>query len=153
MAPSVSNFTTESWYRIHFQQYTNKAVANLEPIIDGEIQEWIRRAQSDWASESSNGRSIDIGKKIQFLTVDVITKICLGSALGCVADDTDKHNFLETVKQGSSICQYLAVLHELNKVLLLLTKVPFIGPCLIPKPSDKSGVGRLMGVSEPESAS
>ena len=96
----------------------------MEPMIDEQIMNWIYRAKTDWISEPSRARPFDIGKRIQFLTVDIITKICLGTALGCVASDSDKYNFLDTVERGSSVCQYFSVLLEFNSLLYYLTKIP-----------------------------
>lgn len=118
----------------------------MEPIIDEEIMGWIR--QIDCVSEPSKAKAYDIGKRIEFLTVDIITRICLGTAFGCIASDSDKYDFLETVKQGSSFCQYLSILHELNSLLFYITKIPILGRYIIPQPSDKSGVGRILGVSK-----
>lgn len=119
----------------------------MEPMIDEQLIKWISRAKSDWMSEPSKARAVDIGKRIQFLTVDIITKICLGTALGYVASDSDKYEFLETVERGNSMCQHFSVLLELNSLLYYITKIPILGPRLIPQASDASGVGRIMGVS------
>ncbi len=78
--------------------------------------------------------------------MDIITKICLGTALGCVASDSDKHDFLATVEQGSSVCQHFSVILELNSLMYYLTKIPFLGSLIVPKATDRSGVGRIMGV-------
>ena len=119
----------------------------MEPMIDGQIVNWIYRAKNDWISEPSKARPFDIGKRIQFLTVDIITKICLGTALGCVSSDSDKYDFLETVERGSAVCQYFSVLLEFNSLLYYLTKIPILDRRLLPQASDASGIGRIMGVS------
>ncbi len=119
----------------------------MEPMIDEQIMSWICRAKADWMSEPSKAKFCDIGKQLQFLTVDIITRICLGTALGCVASGSDKYEFLKTVEQGNFLCQYFSVLLELNYLLYYNTKIPILGPRLIPQASDASGVGRIMGVS------
>ena len=119
----------------------------MEPVIDEQLLGWIRRVDQKWVSRCGTFKPFDIGKRIQFLTVDIITKICLGKALGCVDSDNDKHNFLETVQQGNFICQHLSVLLELNSLLYYLTKMPYLGKLIVPKAADHSGVGRIMGVS------
>lgn len=121
----------------------------MEPVINEQIVEWIRRVKSDWISVPARAKSFDIGKRIQFLTVDIITEICLGTALGCVASDSDKYEFLETVEKSSSFNQQFSVLLELNSLIRYVTKIPVLGNRLLPQASDKSGVGRIMGVSLP----
>lgn len=119
----------------------------MEPIIDDQIRNWFRLVSKNWVSQPGKYKSFDIGKRIQFLTVDIITKICLGEALGCVESDSDKHDFLATIEQGNSVCQHFSVLLELNSLLYYLTKIPFLHSLIVPKPADRSGVGRIMGVS------
>lgn len=118
----------------------------MEPTIDERILDWILRAESSCTSNQGPPISFDIGKRIQFLTVDIITQICLGTALGCVASDSDKHEFLETVERGNKICQHLSVLLELNSLIYYLTMIPLLGPLIVSKPTDSQGVGRIMGV-------
>ena len=118
----------------------------MEPIIDERLLDWLRRLK---ASEPGKLKSFDIGKRIQFLTVDIITELCLGTALGCVASDSDKHDFLATVQRGNTVCQHFSVLLELNSLMYYLTKLPFLGPLIVPKASDRAGVGRIMGVCSP----
>lgn len=119
----------------------------MEPIIDEQLLNWLRQVDQKWISQPGKFRTFDIGKRIQFLTVDIITKICLGEALGCVASDSDVHNFLETVQQGNSVCQHFSVLLELNTLMYYLAMIPSLGSLIVPKPTDRSGVGRIMGAS------
>lgn len=119
----------------------------MEPMIDEQLMQWVGRARFDWASDSNNVKSFDIGKRIQFLTVDVMTQICLGQPLGCVESDSDQYDFLKSIEQGNKVCQHLSVLLELNSLLHHIAKIPIIGARLVPQATDRSGVGRIMGVS------
>ena len=119
----------------------------MEPLVDEIIDQWIQKARSEWMTKTDSSRPFDISKRIQYLTVDIITKLALGSPLGCVASDSDKYDFLETIKQGNNICQYFSVFHELNALIYYLTKTPILGSRLIPKAGDRSGLGRLLGAS------
>jgi len=47
----------------------------MEPIIDELLLDWIGRVDRVWTSKSEKAMLFDIGKRIQFLTVDIITKI------------------------------------------------------------------------------
>lgn len=118
----------------------------MEPIVDQLVLEWIGRLRSQF-SEKSNMRLCDIGRKIQFLTVDIITKVCLGDEIGCIKNDRDMHRLLETVETGNRSCQYFSVFLELNTLFFQLAKIPPLRGLIFPKPGDETGVGRLMGVS------
>ena len=128
-------------------QYNSKTTNAMEAVIDAQLLDWLERVNSSWVSTQGSSRPFDIGKRIQFLTVDIITKICLGTALGCVASDSDKYDFLATVERGNLVCQQFSVILELNSLMYYLTKIPLLRSLLIPKPTDRSGVGRIMGVS------
>lgn len=119
----------------------------MEPIIDQLLLNWLQTLSKRSATQDQ-GRC-DIGRKIQFLTVDIITKICLGDEIGCVNHDRDMHSILETVETGNKICQYFSVFLEMNTLLFQFARVKPLRKLLFPKPTDSTGVGRLMGVSVP----
>lgn len=128
-------------------KFTSKNMQNLEPLIDERLRDWLHRADRYWSGKNGKCVAFDVGKRIQFLTVDIITQLCLGKELGCVATDSDKYDFLATVERGNSVCQHFSVLLELNSLMHYLAKIPVLGSLVTPGPGDKSGVGRIMGVS------
>lgn len=126
-------------------QFTGASVAAMEPIVDQLVLGWLDTLRKRFATPDQV--HCDIGQKIQFLTVDIITKVCLGKEIGCVKHDRDMHRLLETVEVGNRACQYFSVFLELNTLFFQLGRVPFLRRLIFPKPSDSSGVGKLMGVS------
>lgn len=119
----------------------------MEPIIDQLVLGWLDSLRK--CLVTADKTHCDIGQKIQFLTVDIITKVCLGDEIGCVRHDRDMHRILETVEVGNKACQYFSVFLELNTILFQLARIPILRRILFPKPCDTTGVGRLMGVSPP----
>lgn len=119
----------------------------MEPAIDQLLVGWLQSLRKRFAAQDKG--QCDIGQKIQFLTVDIITKICLGDEIGCYKHDRDMHDILKTVETGNKVCQYFSVFLELNTLFFQLARVPFLQRRLFPKPSDSTGVGRLMGVGLP----
>lgn len=120
----------------------------MEPVIDQLVLGWLNSLQKRFTGPDQV--TCDIGQKIQFLTVDIITKICLGDEIGCVKHDRDMHHILETVETGNRTCQYFSIFLELNTLFFQLARIPALRRMLFPKPSDSAGVGRLMGVCLPE---
>lgn len=152
LAPSVSItlleiFITYSDINLSTFQFTGISVAAMEPIIDQLLIGWLQTLRERFTTQDKV--RCDIGQKIQFLTVDIITKVCLGDEIGCVKHDRDMHGILETVEIGNKVCQYFSVFLELNTLLFQLARVNFLRQRLFPKPSDSTGVGRLMGASLP----
>lgn len=148
LAPSVGTWILhEGEICSHTTQFTGTSVAAMEPIIDQLLLNWLDTLRKRFSTPEKV--HCDIGKKIQFLTVDIITKICLGDEIGCVKNDKDMHRLLETVEVGNKACQYFSVFLELNYLLFQLARIPFLRSIIFPKSSDSNGVGRLMGVGLP----
>lgn len=79
--------------------------------------------------------------------VDMITRLCLGEAFGCVEHDSDRFDFLKTIQIGSAVSEQLWVMHEINRLLFQMTKIPFLRRQIVPSPKDRSGLGKVMRVS------
>jgi hypothetical protein len=116
----------------------------MDPIIDELLLGWLDLLQKRFAGLDQG--LCDIGKRIQLLTVDIITKICLGDEIGCVKNDCDMHRLLETVEIGNKVCQCFSVFLEMNTLFFQLARIPALAKRLFPRPCDSTGVGRLMGV-------
>ncbi|KAL9121435.1 MAG: hypothetical protein Q9187_002005 [Circinaria calcarea] len=151
--PHEPNIVSERDTRKHNQLryklsngYTGKGVDDIEQIVDEHLLDWVRRIDTFWVSQPSSSKVFDIGKRIQFLTVDLITHLCLGEAFGCIESDSDKFDFLSTVQAGSVISQQLSVLLEFNSLLFYLSKIPVFRRLLVPSADDKRGIGKIMGV-------
>jgi hypothetical protein len=114
--------------------------------MDGLLLDWLALLQKRFTG--SEHTVCDIGQKIQFLTVDIITRICLGDEVGCSKHDQDVYRILETVEVGNKVCQYLSIFLELNTLLFHLGRIPAMRKCIFPSTSDSNGVGRLMGVKK-----
>ncbi|KAK6082995.1 cytochrome p450 [Seiridium cupressi] len=108
--------------------------------MDEQILVWVESLQR------SSSQVIDIGQKIQFLTVDIITRLCLGDAVGCIRNNRDMYGLLQTVETGNLVVQYLSVFTELNTLLFSLSRIPVLRKALFPNVTNSQGVGRLMGL-------
>ena len=98
-------------------------------------------------------KAFDIGKRIEYLVIDTISKMIFGKEFGYVASDSDLYHFLSTVKQGNIVAYPIPVLYELTSALLNLANVPYLGSWRKPTPRDHSGVSLMMGVRGPSSTS
>lgn len=81
----------------------------------------------------------DMARKVQFFTLDVISKIGLGTAFGMLQADHDVDNYLQSSEEGLSIG---------NTALALgvswLSHLPWLGRFIAPSPDDGSGFGKMM---------
>lgn len=113
--------------------------------MDELILSWLDEIRKHLA-KSGQG-SCNIGQKMQYLVLDIISKVCFGEEMGCVKNDRDIHRIRETVQVGYKVCQYFSVFLELNTLFFGLSKIPLLRNIVFPRSTDTHGVGRMMGVS------
>ena len=118
----------------------------MEPAVDDIIVTWIQHLEKQWSSKSGRIRDFDMGKRIQFLAVDITTKLCLGESFKCIEEDRDQYSFLETVKNATPISLQLSLFPEITKTIYHLSKLSPIRWLLVPSAKDRGGIGSVMGV-------
>ncbi|MCJ1309751.1 hypothetical protein MMC25_003412 [Agyrium rufum] len=126
--------------------YTGNNLHHMEDVTDKHIKHWLLRIHESLQTEPRAASTFDIGRRIQYLTVDIITDLMLGNALGYLDSNRDVHDFLEDIKTGNMICQVFATLPELNRLFIAFTRLPYIGQLALPKAKDKRGLGRIIGI-------
>ena len=123
-------------------------IQDMEKTIDELIKQWVAGLRTRQSCTDEAGKAVDLGVSIQYLTVDVISKLSLGKAFGCMDNNSDRFDFLGSVRQGMSASLMLSVLPEVVSWLYHLTKWSPIHRLLVPAPTDKSGFGFSLGVSQ-----
>lgn len=150
--PHVSNIVSERdpkkhhHLRYQFSAGLTGTGSNMEILIDDHICRWLERIRDLGLPHQGSPKAFDIGKSIQYLTVDIISHLCLGEEFGCVENDSDRYNFLGAVETGTIASVYLSVLGELRGLLSFLMTMPLMHRLLVPSVKDKDGIGRVMGV-------
>jgi hypothetical protein len=151
--PHVSNIVSErhpgKHNHLRYQMsagYAGKDIPDLETTIDERIVDFVRRIEQDWLSTASSTKSFDVARRIQYLTVDMITHLSFGKPLGFVEADTDKFNFLATIETQLPIVQHFSVILELNTWLSRAASIKWLNKLLVPSHTDKTGIGMIMGV-------
>ena len=107
--------------------------------------QWLHKLQS-FTGDSQASTNLDIGRQVQYLTVDIISRLCLGQPFGCIENDNDQYEFLETVKQATPVSLYFTVFPELSALLFYLTKIPLLRRIIVPSTADANGLGKVMKV-------
>jgi hypothetical protein len=88
----------------------------------------------------------DIARSIQWLLFDMISLLCLGRSLGFVDKHTDRFQFQWMLEERLPFVEQFSILTEVNVWTRLIAKIPVL--CrVIPHPSDKHGLGAILGVS------
>lgn len=122
--------------------YSGKENLSLEPDIDGRLQELLHLIRSKYISTSAGSKPMDLARKAQYFTLDVISTIGFGQAFGDLQADADLNDYIKSGEQGLSIVAISAAL-GLTKYM----QWPPIARLLGPSEKDQSGFGKMMGVA------
>jgi cytochrome P450 len=83
---------------------------------------------------------MDLAKKTQFFTLDVISALGTGRAFGMLTADADIDAYVRSADEGMRAANAAAALG-----LAWLAQAPVVGRWIAPAPTDKSGFGKMMG--------
>jgi cytochrome P450 len=87
-------------------------------------------------------KPMDLAKKVQYLTLDVISDVGLGQAFGMLKADTDLNGYIKSGEEGLTIANTSVGL-GINWIL----QIPWVGKLLGPSEKDKSGFGKMMSTA------
>lgn len=119
--------------------YSGKENLNLESDIDARVEELIHLLSSKYLSNDAQSKSFDIGRKIQYFALDVISTIAFGEPFGNLPADEDLHGYIKSSREGMRVIQICVGLG-----LTQYFQWPPIARLLGPSEKDKSGFGRML---------
>jgi cytochrome P450 len=82
---------------------------------------------------------MDLARKVQFFTLDVISDVGMGKTFGMLQSDTDIEDYLQSSEEGLRIGNLALALG-----FSWITQAPFIGRFIAPSAEDRKGFGRMM---------
>ena len=126
------------------QQYSGKDNDSLEERIDDRIVDLCSLIGRKYASSASELHTVDLARICSFLTLDVIFTVAFGESMGFLASDEDVHGYLANQKAMLPIFEWLSTLPSLERFI----RLKWISKVVMPRPTDRTGIGLLMG-SEP----
>lgn len=129
--------------------YAGKDIEGLEAAISERVSDFIDRIDRHQVSEPGNMKVFEIGRRIQYLTLDMITHLCFGEPLGFVRADSDVNNFLVTTESQFHIALRSSIILELNTILFHITRFRWIKKAIIPSARGNTGIGMIMRVRVP----
>ncbi|KLU85186.1 hypothetical protein MAPG_04216 [Magnaporthiopsis poae ATCC 64411] len=100
--------------------YSGKDVDNVHKLIDEQIASFISLLESKYLSSDTSGtggdggepavyRPVDIARKIQYLTLDIISSLAFGQPLGNLAADDDALGYIHTMESNMVVMMTLAL--------------------------------------------
>lgn len=127
--------------------YNGRETLGLEAAIDEQVKmliDVIRTRYTEGVVQSS-GKSqkiLDLKAMTCYFTMDVITRLGFGKAVGYLEDEEDHYEFLKTV---DGLWPQISTIADVPSWIRKLLFSPFVLKLIGPKSTDKTGFGALMG--------
>ncbi|EDN09223.1 predicted protein [Histoplasma mississippiense (nom. inval.)] len=123
--------------------YSGKGIESLPESVDAQIAKFIRLIETKYLSTDSELRPVDIARKVQYLTLDVISTLAFGRTFGFLDKDGDLFDYIKTTEESLPLMQMIALLPWLVNVLQSRLFKAFL-----PSHTDVVGVGKVMGIAK-----
>ncbi|KAM0257753.1 hypothetical protein ACHAQJ_004204 [Trichoderma viride] len=119
--------------------YAGRDVDSLESKIDDSVREFLRLL----GRYADNKEPLDLGRKVQYFTLDVISNISYGGPFGFVETDSDVYEYIKTTEKNLPMVMLVTVFPW----LLTLLNSPILKG-LLPSTKDRLGFGRIMSIAK-----
>lgn len=83
---------------------------------------------------------MDLARKAQFVTLDIITDLAFNVHFGDVDQDEDVHLYIQSTEETMPVVIMVAAI----PALATFVSLPIIGDFIFPSSKDKTGPGRLI---------
>ncbi|KAL0777439.1 hypothetical protein CaCOL14_006957 [Colletotrichum acutatum] len=124
--------------------YAGKENLALEDGINSQVAGFVDLIRRKYVTIDDEVRPMDLGKTTQYFTLDVITRVAYGKEFGYLATDSDVHDYISTTEAAIPLLQLCS---EVPWLANFMFSKPILG-AVGPKHTDKSGLGKLMGVAK-----
>ncbi|KAK3388000.1 cytochrome P450 [Podospora didyma] len=119
--------------------FSGKENPELEASIDTHVSQLIHLIRSKHLSTTRKSKPMDLARKVQFLTLDVISEIGFGQPFGDLVADDDVHGYIAAGEIG-----LLVITITMALGLTPLMQIPWIASRLGPSEKDTGGFGHMV---------
>lgn len=124
--------------------YSGRGIDKLEKQMDDRIVDFCELIDRKYTSSATEFRPVDLARICSYFTLEVIFTLAFGNTMGFLAQDKDVYGYLENQKAMLPIFEWLSTLPVLEKFL----RTPWISKRIMPKKTDKTGIGLLFKFAE-----
>ncbi|KAH6855941.1 cytochrome P450 11B2 [Chaetomium sp. MPI-CAGE-AT-0009] len=118
--------------------YQARGITDQEAVLDGEVAKFVRLLER---TAGEKGGVFEMGRGFSYFTQDSISAVAFGSSFGYLEKGEDWFGAIAALEGTLLPCAIMALLPG----LLAVVTSPLCKP-LMPRKTDKGGVGRLLGV-------
>ena len=124
--------------------YSGREIEGMEAAMDNRIEDFCALIERKYLSNDTDFRPVDLARICSYFTLEVIYTLAFGNTMGFLEKDEDVYGYLSNQKQMLPIFEWLSTLPSLEKFL----RTPWISRNIMPKKTDKTGIGLLFGFAE-----
>lgn len=121
--------------------YAGRENTELEAGVDSQVANTVSLIRRKYITTGDAVRPMDLGKVVQFFTLDAITRVAYGKEFGYLATDSDVYDYIGTTE---AVVPYLQLCGEVPYIQRIVFSKYVLG-AFGPKHTDESGLGKLMG--------
>ena len=126
--------------------YGGRETLAMEPIVDDLIRTLTRYFRDKCANTPDRTAVLDLATIVNYLTMDVITRVAFGNELGFLRSDSDVHSLLAANRRILRTYMLPMTIPWLRDLLTSRLFIKLLGP----KPTDKTGIGIAMQYVVPD---
>ena len=123
--------------------YNGKDVDNLHELIDEQVLGFVRLLETKYLSTDTSYRPVDLARKVQYFTLDVISALAFGKKLGYLEADRDAFHYIETTEKTVPFLMATALMPWLLDIM----QSPKL-KWLIPDARNMVGIGTVMQLAQ-----
>jgi hypothetical protein len=120
--------------------YGGRDNMDFEVGVDAQLKYFIDIIRTTYLSSAGQVEPVDFAQFIRYLTLDIITELGFGKRAGFM-DHADLYGYASSVERLMSLVAIASDVPILRRIFLS----SFLTRFLVPKPTDNSGIGKLMG--------
>ncbi|KAK0740068.1 cytochrome P450 [Schizothecium vesticola] len=124
--------------------YSGREVPTMERDIDEQIGELKKLMERKYLSTEKVVKPMDWGLVAQYFTLDSLTTVAFGEALGYLTTNSDVHEYIQTMEDSGIYFALCSDVPWLGKIFLSDFMLRLLGPSV----TDKKGLGVIMGVAK-----
>ncbi|KNG80951.1 cytochrome P450 monooxygenase [Aspergillus nomiae NRRL 13137] len=122
--------------------YSGKENLSLEADIDLRVRDFLDLIRNGYLSTEARAKPMDLAKKVQYLTLDVISTVGLGNSFGMLKADQDAHGYIKSGEEGLWMSNFL-----MGTGLHWIMQIEWVGKLLGPSTNDSTGFGKMMATT------
>ncbi|OHF00181.1 cytochrome P450 86A1 [Colletotrichum orchidophilum] len=119
--------------------YSGKDVNGVHELINEQVAALVNLLETRYLSTDTTFKTVDLARKVQFFTLDVISSLAFGGKFGYIEADDDKFRYIETTEKTVPILLATALMPS----LLEFVQSPRL-KWLMPDARNMIGIGTVM---------